>query len=116
MQYSKSDSLGPKRKKKKKAKKKSDTRQQDMFKKIWSEREHVSELSGAWLGDEMNAWFFAHILGKQSYPHLKLNEDNIMLVTQSEHWELDQNTHKAKENPLYKPYFDKAEELKINYR
>ena len=116
MEYSKFDSLGSKKKKKKKAKKPSDKRQQEMFKKIWSEREHVSELSGAWLGDEMNAWFFAHILSKGSYPHLKLVEENIMLVTQLEHWELDQNTHKAKEKSLYKPYFDKAEELKINYR
>lgn len=116
MAYSKFDSLGPKKKKKKKSKKPSDKRQQEMFKKMWSEREHESELSGAWLGDEMNAWFFAHILGKGAYPHLKLVEENIMLLTQSEHWEVDQNTHKAKENPLYKPYFDKAEELKIKYR
>ena len=87
-----------------------------MFKEIWNEREHISELSGKFLGDEMNAWYFAHILSKGSYPHLKLNKENIMMVTQDEHWQLDQNTHLAKEDNLYKPYFKKAEKLKIKYR
>ena len=90
--------------------------QKQMFMEIWEEREHVSELSGIHLGHLPNAWFFAHILSKGSNPHLKLVKENIMLVTQEEHWELDQNTHLAKENKLFQPFFDKAEELKIKYR
>lgn len=88
----------------------------ELFQEIWNERDHVSELSGKYLGDEMNAWFFAHILSKGSNPQLKFNKENIMLVTQEEHWQLDQNTHLAKQDPLYKPFFDKAEKLKIKYR
>lgn len=89
--------------------------QKELFIEIWEEREHVSELSGKYLGDEMNAWFFAHILSKGSNPQLKYNKENIMLVTQEEHWQLDQNTHLAKQDPLYKPFFDKAEELKTKF-
>lgn len=84
----------------------------ELFQEIWNEREHVSELSGKYLGDEMNAWFFAHILSKGSNPQLKYNKENIMLLTQDEHWQVDQNTHLAKQDPLYKPFFDKAEKLK----
>lgn len=104
------------KKKVKTAKKPKTNDQQQMFIEIWAEREHISELSGQYLGDEMNAWFFAHILSKGAYPHLKLNKDNIMLVTQEEHWQLDQNTHLAKKDKLYQPYFDKAEELKQRFR
>ena len=113
--FSKSDQIG-KRTKKKSSKTKKSSGQKELFIEIWNEREHVSELSGKHLGNDMNAWFFAHILSKGSNPHLKLNKDNIMLLTQEEHWQLDQNTHLAKQDPLYKPFFDKAEELKIKYR
>lgn len=86
--------------------------QKDLFFEIWSEREHVSELSGKYLGEEPNAFFFAHILSKGAYPELKFCKENIMLVTQDEHWQLDQNTHLAKEDELYNLFFDKAEKLK----
>jgi hypothetical protein len=101
----------PKPEKKQKPKKE----QKDMFLQIWEEREHISELSGEYLGEEPNVWYFAHILGKGAYPQAKHDKENIMLVTQKEHWELDQNTHKAKANSLYKPFFDKQQELKERY-
>ena len=116
MKYSKLDSIGPERKKKKKSKKVNPRLQSKMFEEIWRDRPHVSELSGKFLGDEMNAWFFAHILGKGAHPHLKLVKENIMLVTHDEHWTLDQETHKAKESILYDPFFQKSEELKEKYR
>lgn len=116
MKYSKLDSIGKKKAKKKKIKKTNPGLQKQMFIEIWQEREHYSELSGEFLGDEMNAWFFAHVLSKGSYPHLKLVKENIMLATQEEHWQLDQNTHLAKSNPLYDAYFNKAQELKEKYR
>lgn len=110
------DKPTPKKKNGTKRPKPKDNRQQQMFIEIWEEREHKSELSGKYLGDEMNAWFFAHILSKGSYPHLKFRKDNIILVTQEEHWQLDQNTHLAKQDTLYKAYFDKAEQLKQENR
>jgi len=116
MKYSKLDSIGLNRKKKQAKKKVNPGDQKKMFIEIWKERPHVSELSGEYLGDEMNAWFFAHILGKGAYPHLKLVKENIMLVTQAEHWTLDQQTHRAKAYDLYDPFFEKAQQLKEKYR
>lgn len=116
MEYSKFDSIGPDRKKKKKSKKVNPRLQSKMFEEIWRERPHMSELSGKLLGDEMNVWFFAHILGKGAYPHLKLVKENIMLVTKEEHWTLDQQTHRAKAYDLYDPFFKRAQELKEKYR
>jgi hypothetical protein len=89
--------------------------QRDMFLRIWEKRPHRSELSGSYLGDIPNAWFFAHILGKGAYPQAKYDENNIMLVTQEEHWQLDQNTHLAKTDPLYAPFFAVQEMLKQKY-
>ena len=107
----------PQKKIKTKAKKvyKPKVGQVDMFLLIWKEREHKSELSGAYLGDIPNAWFFAHILGKGAFPQAKYDLDNIMLVTQDEHWQLDQNTHLAKTDSLYAPFFQKQELLKQKY-
>lgn len=104
----------PKPKKiKKRVKKK--TGLKELFLEIWEEREHVSELSGKSLGHESSAWFFAHIRSRGAAPHLALNKDNIMLLTPEEHYQVDTNTHLAKEDPLYAPFFEKLELLKEKY-
>lgn len=113
--YSKLNSIGIKKKKTRNKKKSRKQGQKEMFLKIWADRPHISELSGESLGEEINVWFFAHILGKGAYPQIKLNPDNIMLVTHDEHWQLDQNTHLAKQDPLYKLFFDKAQRLKEEF-
>jgi len=67
-----------------KAKFKAPSGQLECFKSIWSEREHVSELSG----DKLmifDIYNFHHILTKQSYPKFLLNKDNIILLTRREH-------------------------------
>lgn len=113
--FSKTKQLGKRKKKSSSKKRKKDSKEREMFLEIWEERDHVSELSGKYLGNEPNSWFFAHILSKGSNLQLKLVKENIMLVTQEEHWQLDQNTHLAKQDPLYQPFFDKLEILKQKY-
>jgi hypothetical protein len=62
--------------------------QRDLFEHIWNTREHVSELSGDPLlpkGHFQWHWQFLHILPKGSYPHYRLNIENIVLGTVQEH-------------------------------
>lgn len=115
MEYSKENSVGRKRVKAKKVHKKKGDAQRQLFVKIWAEREPISELSGKYLGDEINACFFAHILGKGAYPQAKLDPDNIMLVTFDEHYKLDHQTHLAKNDPMFDMFFIKYEQLKVKY-
>ena len=63
---------------------KKETGELQMFKEIWEERPHVSELSGKPLlpiGHFQWHWQFLHVLPKGSYPHYKLKKENIVLGT-----------------------------------
>lgn len=51
----------------------------DMFKKIWSEREHKCNCCDKKLGDELNVGYMSHLLHKSTYPSLRLYEKNIMI-------------------------------------
>lgn len=67
-----------------KAKFKAPSGQLDLFKEIYSERPHVSELSG----DKLSIFdirCFHHILTKQAYPKFLLFKPNIILLTRNEH-------------------------------
>lgn len=66
-----------------------------IFKEIWDERPHVSQISGDFLGDDMNAFFFSHVLGKGAFPAFKLLKENIWLETPAEHmeWENGDRSH-----------------------
>lgn len=77
------------------------TNQQELFRWVWDNRAHRSEVSGKPLGDTMNAWFFAHILPKSIYGLYKLKAFNIVLLTEDEHTLYDQNTDKAKDMPEF---------------
>ena len=67
-----------------KAKFKAPSGQLDLFKEIWSELPHISELSG----DKLMMFdirCFHHILTKQAYPKFLLFKPNIVLLTRAEH-------------------------------
>lgn len=67
--------------------------QHQLFKEIWEERAHVSEVSGEQLlpsGNWQWHWQFAHILNKGRFPSMKLRKDNIILLTVKEHERQDQ--------------------------
>ena len=60
----------------------------NLFREIWNERPHYSELSGKWLGKEPLSTMFDHLLekGNEKYEHLKYNKKNIILITPDEHY------------------------------
>lgn len=59
--------------------------QMDVFRQIWAERPHVSEVGGEFLGEEMQPIFMSHLLPKGSYRKYKLDKRNIVLMTAEEH-------------------------------
>lgn len=87
----------PKERKKRKPLRAKPTGQLKVFREIWEEREHVSEVSGAPLVDlpdnpkeepeQMTAWVrqFSHLLPKGSYRRYRLDKRNIVLKTAEEH-------------------------------
>lgn len=56
----------------------------ELFKEIWNERPHKSELSGDSI-KEFSHMCFHHMLTKQAYPEHRLNKENIILITEQEH-------------------------------
>lgn len=95
-----------------KPKKRKPTGEMDMFQAIWSERLHVSEVSGRPLGDVLKPVFFSHILTKAAYPRFRLNKDNVELVTPDEHneWETGDRS-----DSKWKRVKEKAQMLKEKY-
>lgn len=92
------------------------TGEKDMFMEIWGERPHYSEVSGQWLGNEAQSWFFAHILPKKNFPNFRLEKSNVMLMTQDEHYAFDMTLKsKLKQNEMWDHVFRKAEELRNKY-
>ena len=66
-----------------KAKFKAPSGQLDVFKSLWDEMPHVSEVSGKPLMFDVQC--FHHILTKQAYPKFLLFKPNIILLTRAEH-------------------------------
>ena len=73
---------------------------------IWKERDHVSQISGKWLGDEPYSIFFEHLLEKAAYPQFKFEKENIILITPEEH---DQRT-KGHPSELHKELIEQAKQ------
>jgi hypothetical protein len=82
---------------------------QEVFLHIWSKRKHVSEVSSDYLGREPLHIFFHHILPKEKYPHAKLDEENIILLTLDEHTNVENDMYKYEEVNKRRDY------LKIKY-
>lgn len=51
----------------------------EFYKEIWSEREHICEECGIHLGKTLNKCFVSHILTKGSTPTLRHDKENVML-------------------------------------
>jgi len=67
-----------------KAKFKAPTGELPMFKELWEERPHISELSGdkLWIFDINN---YHHLLNKGAYGNFRLFKPNIIMLTRAEH-------------------------------
>lgn len=80
-----------------------------LFKAIWSKRPHRSEVSNLYLGTEALSTYFHHILPKNKYPEIRMDEENIILLTVDEHANVESNIYKYEEintrrNHLLKKY------------
>lgn len=86
-----------------------------LFRWVWENRAHYSEVSGKPLGEDMNVCFFAHCLPKGSYGLYKLKPFNIILMTFHEHMLYDHQTHKAKTDARFNWVFQYRELLTERY-
>ena len=64
------------------------------FMDIWKKRPHRSEISGVYLGKEPSSAFFHHILPKNKYPEVRMDEGNIILLTIDEHADVESDMYK----------------------
>jgi hypothetical protein len=81
----------------------------NVFYRIWSKREHRSEISGEKLGKEPLSIYFHHILPKEKYPEICLDEENIILLTLDEHTNVENDIYK------YEEINKRREKLKIKH-
>lgn len=101
------------------------TGEKKMFDDIWSKRPHRSFLSGkniAWVeGTDFYVNVFAHVLAKGKHPKVRLEEENIVLLTPQEHELLDKGTEAERKayaeinNCDWQCVYDLREELKLKY-
>lgn len=57
----------------------------ELFRKVWSKRPHVSQISGTPLRGELKNYYCDHLLERSNYPLAQYQEWNILLVTEEEH-------------------------------
>ena len=81
----------------------------ELFMNIWKTRRHYSEVSGTYLGREALSVYFHHILPKNKYPELCLDEENIILLTLHEHEAVEMNMYK------YEEINKRRDKLKLKY-
>jgi len=91
----------------------------DVFKEIWNERPHVSEISGEPLIENVNhpkwIWAFFHILPKSVYRKAMLSKENIILTTWQEHDLWTRRPDRCRKEEKWQWVFEKYEKLKQEY-
>ena len=68
-------------------------------------------MSGDYLGKEPLSVFFHHVLSKEKYPHAKLDEENIILLTLDEHTNVENDMYKYEEVNKIREYLKKKYEI-----
>lgn len=88
----------------------------ELFKEVWNERPHVSELSGdkLYFFDINN---FHHLLTKKTYEKFRLYKPNIILLTKAEHFQIHNVAQSilVSQDSRWQKVFDKYQQLKENY-
>ena len=74
------------------------------YTEIWNKRRPYSEVSGTYLGAEVNKACIDHLLEKAKYPVYRYHEDNVLLVTIDEH----AMRHAGNPLPKHKEAIDRA--------
>lgn len=86
--------------------------QKDVFERIWSTREHRCEVCDAPVKRvDGGVRMFSHVVSKQAYPDLKLDEENILIKGDglygncNHHQEWEHRTAEMREIEMWKPIF-----------
>ena len=85
-----------------------------LFKEIWDERPHKSEVDGTEI-PFFNIWCFSHILPKGLYPNYRLKKENIIIKTPDQHDDWGNRRHKLKDKEEWKPIFELYDTLREKY-
>lgn len=91
------------------------TGEKEVFQKILEERGSYSQVSGQYLGEGFNPWWFSHIVPKSIAPRLRLDPKNIILKTPEEHTLWENHKHKIRDDIKWKWIFELEEQLKQEY-
>lgn len=87
-----------------------------LFREVWNERKHMSEVSGKPLVDTDDRFWisqFSHILPKGLYPEFRLLKENIVLQTALEHKAWGTKQYTLVDDTDWAWVFEKEEELRI---
>lgn len=90
-----------------------------LYKEIWKERPHKSEISGEPLIENQHhpLWRnqFMHILPHSQYKHYEFRKENIILGTHEEHTLQTNNVGKCMEDPKWDNFFARFAALREDY-
>lgn len=86
----------------------------NLYKEIWEERPHKSEVNGEPI-PFFHIWCFSHILPKGLYPKYRLKKENIIIKTPKQHYDWGNRRHKLKDDPEWQSIFELYELLKQQY-
>lgn len=87
--------------------------------KIWQDRPHISEVSGAkleiWVGTPFFYNCFSHLLPKGKYPEYRLVTENLALISPQEHMDFHSKTREdlLKLNKNWQKIFDRIDEMRL---
>ena len=69
----------------------------ELFLRIWNKRPHRSEISGLPIVEEILSTYFHHILEKENYKAAEFDEENIILITNEEHDNVEVDMYRYEE-------------------
>lgn len=81
----------------------------DFFLEIWAKRPHKSEVSGEKLFGEPSSTYFHHILEKKKHPEVMYEEENIIILSSTEHDQVHLDMYR------YEEINKRREQLLIKY-
>lgn len=87
----------------------------ELGRRLFYSRGQRSEISGVYLGDEYNHAFCSHIHTKSSYPSLRLNPKNIIIMSFEEHQLWENYKYKLKDLPEWRWVFMLWDLLAMEY-
>ena len=97
--------------------KRKNTGEKEIFLEIWDERPHFCQVTFEPL-PEARPIFFLHVLPKaqNKYPKFKLKKENIILGSETTHYNWDHNRKAILNDPDYAWLFELEESLKEQYK